>query len=93
MPREALYALAAIACLYAAYSLTSYTFGKEHGRLLRIVAVANLAYCCLTLGAMYYFFSTLQTLGGVYFFAEIAVIASLAAVEFRVSSSANAERR
>lgn len=85
--RETLLTLAAIACAFAAYSLTSYAFGKEHKRLLRIVAVANLAYCCLTLGVMYYFSETLRVVGAVYFFVEIAVISALAAVELRVSSS------
>ncbi|MCB0589408.1 MAG: hypothetical protein KDD06_29250 [Phaeodactylibacter sp.] len=85
MPRQALYPLAAIAGLFAVYSLSCYWRLSENRRpYLRVIAVANLLYCCLSLALVVYFYSQLTVLGVAYFLVEIAVVLILAGLEYNL---------
>ena len=65
MPAKVLYPLAAIAGVFAIYSLSCHFFlTQNRGRFLKGIAVANLLYCCLTLTLVVYFYSQLTVLGG-----------------------------
>ena len=84
MPRNVSCLLSIIACTYSIYSLMSYLLIKENWKpYLKIMAFANLIYCCLTLGLILYFHQDLTSLGLLYFLSEIVVISSLVIIEFK----------
>lgn len=85
MPRPVLYWLSGIACLFAMYSFACYFLLKDNWKpFLRVIALANLGYCCLTLGLLFYHAQNLSIWGFAYFLGEIAVIAFLARLELRL---------
>lgn len=51
---------------------------------LKAIMVANLLYCCLTLGLIIYYYSVLTVIGITYFLAEIAVVVGLARLELQI---------
>lgn len=84
MPVHVLYVLAAVAGVFAVYSACCYCFLKGDRRpYLRAIALANVAYCCLTIGLLCCFYTRLTTLGMLYFGIELLVIACLVCIEFR----------
>jgi uncharacterized membrane protein YuzA (DUF378 family) len=75
MPVNILYVLSGIAALYALYSLSCYALPLNNRKpFLRGIMVANIAYCCLTLGLVLYYWSTLTGWGKVYFLGEIGIV-------------------
>ena len=92
MPANILYILAAIAVIYATYSLTCFWLTKSliiknWQPYMKIIAVSNLLYCCLTLGLVAEYFSTLTYLGVAYFIGEISVICFLAFIEWKSTNT------
>ncbi len=86
MPRSVLYWLSGIACLYALYSITCYFLLKDNWKpYLRVIALANLGYCCLTFGLLFYHAQSLSIWGFAYFLGEIAIILALARIEWRLA--------
>ena len=86
MPAHLLYMLSAVACVFAVYSFSNVLFPKANWRpYLIAIAIANLVYCCLTLGLMIYLRHELSTLGKVYFTLEIAVIIGLVSMELKTA--------
>lgn len=84
MPKKVLYFLSCLACVYAIYSFLSYWRVKIHWKsYMQVIAVANLLYCCLTIGLVIYHYRTLTRLGLGYFLLEVVVIVSLAIVELK----------
>jgi hypothetical protein len=87
MPSKVLYFLSIIACLFSAYSLMSYLLVKNNGKpFLTFIALANLIYCCLTIGLTIYFHKELTYLGFIYFFSEVVIIITLAIIELKTVS-------
>lgn len=87
MPTKTLHLLSALACVLALSSLLSFSLVKRnHKAFLKIIAFANLGYCCLTAALVYIFFKELTALGLLYFFVEITVILTLAIIELRTAS-------
>lgn len=85
MPVPVLYVLAAVAGAFVVYSACCYGFLKGDRRpYLRIIALANLVYCCMTVGLVLYYYSRLTALGVLYFSLELLVIACLVYVELSV---------
>ncbi|WP_299440363.1 hypothetical protein [uncultured Aquimarina sp.] len=85
MPRTVLYFLSTIAFAFAVYSVSCYFIHLTNWRfLLKIIAFANLTYCFLTIGFVYYHFQNLTTLGLLYFFLELLIILGLVAIELMV---------
>lgn len=85
MPAEVLHALAAVACVFAVYSISCFLFLiRRLAFYLKIIAVANGAYCLMTLGAVVYYFDRLTALGLMYFGIEILVIVFLVVIEVGV---------
>ncbi len=82
MPTRVLYVLAGIALVFAVYSAFCYGLRKR-AVYLKAIAVANLLYCCLTAGLVFYWHAHLTTLGLVYFVLEMAVILGLVVWEWR----------
>jgi len=87
MPRTALYILSFVACLYAIYSICCHFFITGNWRpYLKGIAIANLIYCCITIGFIIYFFPGLTILGLIYFIAELIVISCLIYIELMTVS-------
>lgn len=82
MPKNVLYVLAFIACLFAVNSLFCFwrKSGNEKIHLQRI-AIANLAYTGLTLGLMVVFYQQLTIWGLTYFVLELIIVVALALIE------------
>ncbi len=88
MPQEVLYFLACLACMYAVFSLLSYWRIKTNWRpYMRGIAIANLLYCCLTIGLVIYHHQNLTKLGVTYFLLEVAVILGLVIMELKTVST------
>lgn len=87
MPPNVLYRLSLLACVFAVYSLwcSFFAVGKW-SLLLRVIAIANLLYCCLTIGCVVVFSQHLTLLGIVYFVLEVMVIGVLITIELKVAS-------
>lgn len=84
MPRQVLYALASIAFIYSLYSFVCFSrFGKNWRLLLKIIAIGNLIYGCLSMGLVIFHFQKLSVLGLGYFAIELLVILVLAKVELQ----------
>ncbi len=87
MPRKVLYFLSCLACVYAVYSFLSYWRIKENWRpYMQAIAIANLLYCCLTVGLVIYHRQELTKLGLIYFLLEVVVIISLIIMELKTVS-------
>ncbi|WP_400076482.1 hypothetical protein [Winogradskyella sp. R77965] len=85
IPSSVLYYLASIPIFFAIYDF--YCYQKRHlniGLFLKIIAVLNLIYCCISIGLVFYHFETVTSLGWVYILIEIAIILVLAIIELRV---------
>lgn len=86
MPSDVLYVLAAIALVFAVYSLTCYYKSPETwARFLRGIAAANLFYCMLTVALMTWFRKDITWIGVAYFVGEIVIIAGLAIYELIIA--------
>ncbi len=84
MPQSTLFTLAGIASGFALYSITCYWLVKKHWRRYLIgIAVANIAYCILTLGLIIKLSDTITYLGIAYFGGEIILVVALAIFEFQ----------
>lgn len=84
MPREALYYLAALPCFFALYDLVCYFRVSENWRpFLKAIAIANLLYCCLSIGFLLLHYPSLTALGWLYFLLELAIVIVLASMELK----------
>ena len=82
MPAHILYTLATIALLFSLHSLYCFLrYGDHWKQRLKIVAIANLLYCSLTLALVIYFYHPLTILGVVYFIVEIIVVVMLSFID------------
>lgn len=87
MPHRVLYVLSTVACLYALYSACCYYSKPRHWRFyLKLIAIANLLYSCLTIGLVAYHYHRLTALGLLYFILELLLMLALAGVELRIAS-------
>lgn len=87
MPQKVLYPLSAIALAYSIYSFWCYQRAKENCRpFLKAIAIANLAYCCATVGLVIYLRGQLTSLGLIYFSLEAMIIFGLAIIELKTAS-------
>lgn len=93
MPEQALIVLSLTALLFAVYSLSCYFLAGRHWRTcLRIIAVANLLYCCATAGLVIFFYSSLSMFGVLYFVGEILLVGFLVSIEWRSAAPRLAEK-
>ena len=87
MPAPILYFLCAIAGLFIINSFYGYfQFGDHWRTRLKIIALANLSYCCITLGLVFYLHESLTHWGILYFVFEVIVIAGLSFIELAVAA-------
>ena len=86
MPKSILIPLALVACGFSVYSLTCYFTNIRNWQfLLRIIAVANLLYCGVTMGFVVYYFELLTSFGLLYFLSELLIIVVLVMIEWKVA--------
>lgn len=86
MPKQVLYWLASIAGIFFIHSLLCFLRKPVNWRpRLRIIALANLSYCCLTIGLILYWFPMLTVLGLAYFALEIMVVILLSLMELKAA--------
>jgi hypothetical protein len=90
MPNNILIMLSLMASIFVVYSFTCYIKSfKNWWIYLKIIAFANLSYCCITMTLLYINFQSLTFFGLIYFMAEIIIIAMLVYMEFLVAGSKN----
>lgn len=86
MPRPVIYSLAAVAGVFAVYTMACCRRAGENWRpFLAAIAAANLAYCLITVLLLITFRNEITALGVAYFVGEIIVIASLATYELKAA--------
>jgi peptidoglycan/LPS O-acetylase OafA/YrhL len=86
MPKQALYFLSLTASIFAIYSLACYLGNPKKPRnYLKAIAIANLLYCCVSIGFIIYFYSEITFLGLIYFLIEKIVVAFLAITELQIT--------
>lgn len=84
MPKQTLIILAAIALLYAAYSLSCHFISPTNKAFfLKIIIAANLIYSCMTIGYLYIHSSSLNIWDFLYFSLEVIVILVIVNLEMR----------
>lgn len=85
MPRMELIFLSLIAFTFCIYSLCCYLFVQSRRKtFLKVIMVANILYCCLTVGLVLYHFPNLTMLGMIYFLVECMLIIGLVGLEYRM---------
>lgn len=90
MPPKVLYILAAIAGVFFIHSMRCYLTETENWRpRMKIIGMANLAYCCLTLVLVICLFQKLTVLGLAYFVIEIILVTALAMFELSIALSSS----
>lgn len=76
--------------LFSIFSFLSYKLDNENWKkLLKIIATANLFYCCLTLYLTLTNFDSLKNLGITYFVVEIFIMVLLAFFELKIAYKRN----
>lgn len=87
MPVKPLNILSIIAFSFAIYSICCYFFiGNRWQPYLKLIAFANLLYCCLTIAFVIYYYSSITGFGFIYFTVELIVIGCFSAIEFMTAS-------
>lgn len=88
MPKIIVNYLCIIASFLCIYSATCFLLLKDNWiSYIRVVTIANLLYCILTIGVIIFHYPVLTTIGVSYFITEIIIICSLVYIEFNVASS------
>ncbi len=82
MPSDYVYQLAIPAVVFAVYSIACYVFNLNNWQpFMKLIALANFLYCCLTFYLILKLFYRLTHFGVLYFLLEIAVIFMVIALE------------
>ncbi len=88
MPKYILTYLSLIALVICIFSTTCFFLLKRNWTpFIRVISIANLIYCVLTLVFLFIYFNELTKLGLTYFFVEIVIIIALVYVELNVATA------
>ena len=94
MPKTTLDFLSIIALAFSVYSFCCFFLVNNNWHpFLRAISIANLLYCCLTLGLVIYNYPRLTILGVIYFLIEIVIVCGLVFFEINVLTISNRNRR
>ena len=86
LPVTILRFLAVPAFIFFLYSTSCYFFSKKNkATLLQVIAIANLLYCLVTVALLLYHLDQLLLLGWIYFIGEIAIVLTLAVIEWKAA--------
>jgi hypothetical protein len=76
--------LSIIAVLFAVYSSCCFMFSnKDSRKLLKPIIVANLGYCILTIGCLFFYKNIIKPLGVIYFTGEVLIIIAIVCLELK----------
>jgi hypothetical protein len=85
MPKYVLTFLAVIALFFFIYSTSCYLVLTQNWKpYLKLISIANLLYCLLTIGLVLYYWQTIKAIGLIYFSVEVLVIFTLVYFEYRI---------
>ncbi len=85
MPKHVLQALSIAACVLALHSFLSYYLIKNKRYYLKVLALVNTVYCCVTIRLVIYFNNVITIWDWGYFIVEIMVVLWLSSMEWRAS--------
>jgi hypothetical protein len=86
MPKTVLTYLSVIAICFCIYSTACFLFLKgSWSPFIRLIGIANLLYCALTIGILIKYYPVLTTIGAIYFLIEIVIICGLSYIELNVA--------
>ena len=85
LPTQGLYALAAIAALFACFDLYAYFAAKDAWWPLATIGVLNLIYCVIAVILCIVFASSVTMIAKVYFATEMMIVVPLALWEIAVA--------
>ena len=87
MPKTILTCLSVIAICFCIYSTACFLFLKGRWTpFIRVIGIANLLYCALTMGLLIKYYPLLTIIGAIYFFSEIVIICGLSYIELKVAT-------
>jgi len=87
IPGNIIYALSAVAGIFAVYSFCCFYFWPGNWQpYLKTIAVANLVYCCSTLALVIYFYQRLTVIGWIYFLSEVLLMIGLIYIEMKAAA-------
>tara|TARA_B100000674_G_C37347424_1_gene692548 strand:+ start:49 stop:444 length:396 start_codon:yes stop_codon:yes gene_type:complete len=87
IPESTLYFLAAIPALFILYDLFCLSKSKNNlGPFLKLIALMNIMYCCLSIGLAIYHLKTITFFGYLYILIEVIITFTLAVFEFKVAN-------
>lgn len=93
VPQNIVYILSLLAGIYAIYSGSCYILKPINWQTyLKIIAMANILHCILTLCLIVACYQVFSILGILYFVNEIIVVSSLVAIELRTISTNSSDR-
>lgn len=76
--------LSLFALVFSFYSISCYFLVSNNWKsFLKAIYIANILYCILTIGILFYHYHSITILGITYFLGEIAVITGLVFLEIR----------
>ena len=85
MPRSALYVLTIFPVVFMLYDILCYFWAnKKWQPFLRMIAIANLGYCLLSVGYLWIHYQDLTIWGWLYFGGELIIVIGLAMIELWV---------
>jgi len=93
IPRNTLYFLAFLPCLFAIYDFYCYfQLKKSFTPFLKAIALINLTYCLISIGLAFYHSEKLTHLGWIYIIVEIIIVLILAYIEWKVATQLKANK-
>ncbi len=94
MPQTALTYLSIIATCFFIYSTACFCFLKENwAPFIRVISIANLLYCILTMLLIIVYYPTLTAIGILYFLTEIILVCGLVYIELSVTKINSAHKQ
>jgi hypothetical protein len=88
MPLSVLTYLSVLSACFCLYSAACFLFLKRHWvPFIRVIGIANLLYCVLTLTLVLVYYPQLTTLGVAYFLGEIMIVGILVFIELEVAKA------
>lgn len=86
IPKETLYLLAALPCLFVLYDLYAFRLKTEMlPSYLKGIVFMNVSYCLLSVGMACYHWNSITFLGWTYLLIEILIILALSRFEWKVA--------
>lgn len=86
IPKNTLYFLATLPCLFAIFDLSAYLGSKKlHPIRLKWIGAINLAYCLVSLGLATYHFEQITFLGFAHIALEVIIVSALGSIEIKTS--------